>query len=251
MPGSGCEERVTRSEPRTYRDRLRAGGLVSFRICAKQTDMLVTAERSLEAEGNALMLEGRLLIERYIEENPLFATTLVPWGVDPLAPGIIAGMIWAASAAGVGPMAAVAGALAEHVGRGLLLHSGQVIVENGGDLYIKTERPVTVAVLAGDSPLSGRFGIRVPPEKTPLGVCSSSGRVGHSLSRGRAHAACILSPSAPLADAAATALGNLVSGARDLEKAAGSMAGIDGVTGGLVIAGGCMAAWGDVDLVEI
>lgn len=239
------------SEPRTYRNRLRAGGLVSFRICAGQTDILVRAERRLEKEAKALLLEGRLLVEGYIKENPAFSTTLVPWKADLLAPGIVLEMISASVAAGVGPMAAVAGALAEYVGRGLSSHSQRVIVENGGDIHIRTDRPVTVAVLAGDSPLSGRFGIKIFPEKTPLGVCSSSGRVGHSLSRGKAHAACVVSPSTSLADAAATALGNMVSEAGDLEKAADSVADIDGVAGGVVIAGGKMAVWGDVELVEL
>lgn len=239
------------SAPRTYRNRLRAGGLVSFRIFAGQTDILVRAERHLEKEANALLLEGRFRVEGYIEENPSFATTLVPWKADLVAPGIVAEMISASAAAGVGPMAAVAGALAEYVGRGLSSHSKRVIVENGGDIYIRTHRPVTVAVLAGDSPLSGRFGIKIFPEKTPLGVCSSSGRVGHSLSRGKAHAACVISRSTSLADAAATALGNMVSEAGDLERAAASMAEIDGVAGVVVIAGGKMAVWGDVELVEL
>lgn len=242
---------MTEPEPRTYRDRLRSAGLVSFRACSRQTDLLVRAERRLETEANALLLEGRFLVESYIDQNPSFATTLVPWKADLLAPAIVAEMISASAAAGVGPMAAVAGALAEYVGSGLSLHSRRVIVENGGDIYIRTDRPVTVAVLAGDSPLSGRFGIKVFPEKSPLGVCSSSGRVGHSLSRGKAHAACVVSPSAPLADAAATALGNMISGPGDLERAANAMAEIAGVTGGMVIAGEKMAVWGDLQLVAI
>jgi uncharacterized protein len=249
--GNSKREKMIKPEPRTYRNRLTAVGLTSFRVRVRQTDILVLAECNLETEAGSLVHAGRLQIENYIEHNPSFATNLVPWEVDSVAPALISAMISAAAAAGVGPMAAVAGALAEYVGRGLLHHSRQVIVENGGDIYIDAERSVTVAILAGDSPLSGRFGIRVPPEAMPIGVCTSSGRVGHSLSRGRAHAACVLSSSAALADAAATALGNLVSGGRDLERAAGSIAGIDGVSGGVIIAGERMAAWGDVELTAL
>ncbi|MFO8089735.1 MAG: UPF0280 family protein [Desulfatiglandaceae bacterium] len=242
---------MTQFSPENYRERIRGGGLECFRIRIRQTDLLVRAERKLEKEAAALVQEGRLQIEKYIERNPSFATTLEPWCADPTAPALIAEMISAGCRAGVGPMAAVAGAVAEYVGFGLLCHSGQVIVENGGDIYIKTDRPVTAAVLAGDSPLSGRVGIRILPDATPLGVCCSSGRVGHSLSRGRADAACIVSRSTALADAAATALGNLVSGPRDLKRAAESMSGFEGVAGGVIIAGSQMAAWGEIDLVSL
>jgi hypothetical protein len=237
--------------PDKYRERIRGGGLESFRIHIRQTDLLIRAERKLEKEASGLVQEGRLQIENYIKLNPSFATTLEPWLADPTAPELIAEMISAGRRAGVGPMAAVAGAVAEYVGLGLLCHSNRVIVENGGDIFIKTDRPVTAAVLAGDSPLSGRLGIRVPPGSTPVGVCCSSGRVGHSLSRGRADAACIVSRSTALADAAATALGNLVSGPRDIKRAAQSMSGFEGVAGGVIIAGSQMAAWGDIDLVSL
>jgi uncharacterized protein len=240
-----------RSGPETYRARIRGGGLESFRIRVQQTDLFVRAERNLENEAAALVHEGRLQIENYIGRNPSFATTLVPWPADTTAPALIGEMISAAVLAGVGPMAAVAGAMAEYVGRRLLPHSGQVIVENGGDIYIKIDRPVTVSVLAGDSPLSGRVGIRIPYGSAPLGVCCSSGRVGHSMSRGRADAACILSRSTALADAAATALGNLVSGPRDLKRAAEAMSGVEGIAGGVIITGAQMAAWGEIDLVSL
>jgi len=246
-PGGGMKT----SGAEAYRERIRGGGLESFRMRVRQTDLLVRAERNLKAEAASLIQEGRLQIENYIARNPSFATTLTPWSPDPTATALIAEMISAGRRAGVGPMAAVAGALAEYVGKGLLCHSGQVIVENGGDIFIKTDRPVTAAILAGDSPLSGRLGIRITPGSTPLGVCCSSGRVGHSLSRGRADAACIVSRSTALADAAATALGNLVSGPRDLKRAAEMMSGLEGISGGVIIAGSQMAAWGEVDLVSL
>jgi hypothetical protein len=242
---------MIQSGPEIYRERIRGGGLDSFRIRVRQTDLLVRADRNLETEAIALVQEGRLQIETYIARHPSFATTLEPWPPDPTAPALIAEMISAGRRAGVGPMAAVAGALAEYVGSGLLRHTGQVIVENGGDIYIKTDRPVSAAVLAGNSPLSGRVGIHILPGSTPIGVCCSSGRVGHSLSRGRADAACVVSRSTALADAAATALGNRVAGTRDLKRAAESMRGLDGITGGVVIAGSRMAAWGEIDLLSL
>ena len=113
-------------------------------------------------------------------------------------------MIRAGTVAGVGPMAAIAGAIAENVGRGLLEFADQVIVENGGDVFIKTRRPVTVGIYAGSSPLSMQIGMRLDSKKAPLAVCTSSGTLGHSLSLGRADAVCAVADSCALADAAAT-----------------------------------------------
>jgi len=94
-------------------------------------------------------------------------------------------MASAGEKAGVGPMAAVAGAIAEHVGIDLLGHTHEVVVENGGDVFFKTNGPVTIGIFAGNSPVSLGMGLRVYPGKKPLSVCTSSGTVGHSLSFGK------------------------------------------------------------------
>ena len=119
----------------------------------------------------------------------------------------MADMVKAGKNAGVGPMAAVAGAIAEHVGLGLLKSTNHVIVENGGDIFIKTDAPLTVGIFAGKSSLSLRIGIRLSGGPKPMAVCTSSGTVGHSLSLGRADAVCVAADSCAIADAAATAIG--------------------------------------------
>ena len=114
-------------------------------------------------------------------------------------------MIEAGQKAGVGPMAAVAGAIAECVGRELLAFSPEIIIENGGDIYLKCLKKRVVGIFAGKSPLTGKIGLEIDAKDTPLGVCTSSGTVSHSLSFGKADAAVAIAPSATLADAAATA----------------------------------------------
>src|SRR5690606_31347289 len=151
-------------------------------------------------------------------------------------------MARAGNLAGVGPMAAVAGAFAEIVGFALLEYAPEVLVENGGDLFVKASEPVSVSIYAGKSPLSGKLGLLIRPEQTPLGICTSPGTVGPSFSKGQADAAVALSPSGPLADAAATALGNLVQGPGDLEAAVEQARHINGVTGAVLICGDRMAA---------
>jgi ApbE superfamily uncharacterized protein (UPF0280 family) len=148
-------------------------------------------------------------------------------------------------------MAAVAGAIAEYVGNQLRALSPEVIVENGGDIYLSVQRDITVGIFAGSSPLSQRIGLRIRPETTPLGIGTSSGTVGHSLSFGKADAATVLAPSATLADAAATALGNMVSTKDDIAAALEKVHHIPGITGALIILGDALGAWGELDIVEL
>jgi ApbE superfamily uncharacterized protein (UPF0280 family) len=137
------------------------------------------------------------------------------------------------------------------VGQGLLAHSAEVIVENGGDVFLKTRQAATVAVFAGASPLSLAVGVRVGGRDRPCGVCTSSGTVGPSLSFGKADAVCVVSDSCALADAAATAIGNRVQSGRDIPGAVEFGRGIRGVAGLAVIVGDRLGAWGEVEIVPL
>ena len=237
---------------RKYRKNIKARGLVSFNAAVKETDLRISADRDLAGESMDLILECRHQLETYIRSHPDFLTALRPYPEDHYSPPLIKEMIQASRVAGVGPMASVAGAVASYVGRGLLSrYTEQVIVENGGDIFLKADRAVTVSLFAGKSVLSRKLGIKVPVEKMPLGICSSSGTVGHSLSMGRADMVCIVSCSALIADAAATAVGNRIITGDDLERAAGWAGGIEGISGGVVILDDKMAAWGDIELVSL
>jgi ApbE superfamily uncharacterized protein (UPF0280 family) len=238
---------------RVYRQEATGSRLASFSVAVKETDLWIAVSNSVFDPGMAARVEHlvwkkRHLLEAYLAEHPSFAETLEPCLVEANAPLILHKMVKAANMAGVGPMAAVAGALAEAVGLYLLDVSAEVIVENGGDIFIKTVEPVRVGIYAGRSPLSGRLALQVDPEKTPLGICTSSGTVGPSLSFGCADAAVVLSPSAPLADAVATAMGNLVQGPDDLESALEYALKIEGISGALLICGEKIAVRGDIEL---
>lgn len=235
----------------SYRKRVKAEGMVSFRVAVKETDLWVSADRDLAEETRDLILDSRHQLESYIRSNPEFLTTLQPYPEDDYAPPIVKEMIQVTRSASVGPMASVAGAVAQFVGKGLLELTDQVIVENGGDIFLKVDRRVTVSVFAGESPLSGRIGLVVHERQMPLGVCSSSGSVGHSLSTGAADVICLLSPSPVLADGAATAVGNRVKKSKDLERAAEWADEIGGIMGGVAIMDDRMATWGDVELVGL
>lgn len=148
-------------------------------------------------------------------------------------------------------MAAVAGAVAEWVGKAIAKRSRDVIVENGGDIFMRSSRVRKVGIFAGDSPLSNRVALEIRPEQTPLGICTSSGKVGPSLSFGKADAVVVLSPSVSLADAVATACGNLVQTTDDLERALKLASEIPGVSGILVIKDDRLAVWGSIKLLPM
>jgi ApbE superfamily uncharacterized protein (UPF0280 family) len=238
-------------QERKYRNLLLDQRLTSFQVQIKETDLYLRATRDLSENARQSVLRHRYHIERYILGHPDFLRSLIPVPPDEFAPPIVRRMIRAGQTAGVGPMAAVAGAMAEAVGEDLLKESPEVMVENGGDIFFACSRETRVGIFAGNSPLSLRVGLAVPAAGHPWGVCTSSGTVGPSLSFGRADAVCILSPSASLADAAATAVGNLVGTLGDLEKGLEKAKVIEGVTGAVIILGEKLAAWGEMELVEI
>jgi ApbE superfamily uncharacterized protein (UPF0280 family) len=242
---------MTEYKERMYRKWVNARDLVSFHVAVKETDLWISADKNLEKETRDLVLNQRYQLENYIGSHPDFLTTLKPYPKDPYAPPMVKEMIETTGELGVGPMASVAGAMAQYVGQGLLKWTDQVIIENGGDIFLKTNRSVTMSIFAGGSPLSGKIGLMIPQEKMPLGVCSSSATIGHSLSLGSTDIVCIMSPSAVLADGAATALGNRIRDKKDLERIADWADKIEGISGGLAIVKDKVGAWGEVELVRL
>ena len=234
-----------------YRERITAHDLISFPIMIKETDLLIFADTLCEEEAKHSVLHYRHHIEDYLHTHPHFLHSLIPLPLDEHAPPIIKEMMRAALVAQVGPMASVAGAIAEFVGKDLLHHTTQIVVENGGDIFLKVAKEFTVGIYAGTSPLSNTLGLKIPADSTPLGVCTSSGTVGHSLSFGKADAVTVIAHSTSLADAAATAIGNLVSEKRDIARGLERAQHIKGLRGALIIVADQFGAWGNIEVVSI
>ena len=195
-----------------------------------------------------LLLQCRRQLTEHIKKEPAFATSYTPLSPGPEDSPIIQRMKKAAAAASVGPMAAVAGAVAEELGSHYRGMNDDLIIENGGDLYLSLATDRKVLIYAGNSPLSNQLTLSVTALSTPLGICTSSGTVGHSHSQGNADAVVAVSPSTSLADAAATAVGNRVGSHVDIEKAIGYSQTIPGLSGVIIIAGSHVGFWGDVQL---
>ncbi|MBN2823417.1 MAG: UPF0280 family protein, partial [Coriobacteriia bacterium] len=202
-------------------------------------------------EAAAIVARSRGELETYIAAHPRFGASYVPVEVEPGAPEIVRSMAEGARATGVGPMAAVAGAIAQRVAEGLSKSSPEIIVENGGDIYVMGHRDRTIAVWAADSPFSGKLGLRLHGEALPRAVCTSSGKIGHSVSFGRSDTVTVLAADGALADAAATALANRVRQADDIDPAIAFGRAIEGVSGVLVTVGDRIGAWGAVELVSL
>ncbi|MGE5379569.1 MAG: UPF0280 family protein [Methylocystaceae bacterium] len=239
-----------------YRSWQRSAELAYFVARVKESDLAIAVDKIKEARLDLKQVEKQLIrlradIETYAELVPEFIAALSPLPLTNHAPEIVKRMLLAGQQAGVGPMAAVAGTVAEMVGEDLINQGFRnVIIENGGDLFLASETERTVAVFAGSSPFTGKVGIIIRGG-FPLGVCTSSGTVGPSLSFGQADASIIIAETAALADAAATAAGNLVKDVSRLETAVNFACSIPGVRGALMILGDKMAARGSVELVGL
>ena len=196
-----------------------------LRICCEEfgvvTEEIVAQRRTLDA---------------YIRRQPEFLTSFDPIDLLPGAPPVAERMAWAARLAGVGPMAAVAGAMAELAGRaGLAAGAPEAIIDNGGDIFIQAVEPVIIGLDAGTAKVGKQLAFLLEPEETPVSICSSSGKMGHSISLGLCDLATIVAKDAALADAAATAAGNLVKTVNDVDAALEQISKIDGIDGVMIV----------------
>jgi ApbE superfamily uncharacterized protein (UPF0280 family) len=196
-----------------------------FRICSSRFDA-VTAE----------IVRQRRILEDYIAHHPEFRDSFEPIDIGSDAPQIAQRMALAARLVGVGPMAAVAGAMAQAAAEAALnAGAKETIVENGGDIYLQAAGPVLVALGTGTTELADQLALSLEPQETPISICSSSGEMGHSMSLGNCDLATAVSKDAALADAAATRAANLVRTVDDVDPALQCIAAIKGIDGVLII----------------
>ena len=236
-------------EERTYRSLINKGNLTSYNVKIVESDLLISSDTNLSDIALKSLARHRHSVETYIKSHPDFLTSLLPLPEDDLAPPIIRDMIAKSKICGVGPMASVAGAVSEFVGYDLLNQTENLIIENGGDIFIKSENKLITSVYAGESALSYNVNFVVKPEETPLGICTSSATVGPSLSFGKADAVCVISKSATLADAAASAIGNKVKSKNDIKHALDFGTKIKGVSGIIIILGKELGVIGAVEFI--
>lgn len=213
----------------------------------KETIVTIMAREPGEIEAaKKAIREQRAYLEDFIGLDPFFQITLEPYDlrVDG-APAIVRHMTESSALFGIGPMATVAGAIAGYAVEAMMeMGATHAVVDNGGDICILNDHPLMVGIYAGGSPIRN-LAFEISPRKAPLGICTSSGTVGPSISFGWADSAVVVSGDVMLADAAATTLGNAVSAEAPLQQCFSAIdrAGIDGA---LIVRGTEMAMWRDL-----
>jgi ApbE superfamily uncharacterized protein (UPF0280 family) len=189
--------------------------MITERIRLDETNILLKTDL-IDHKLYNFILRQRMELISYIRRNREFLISFEPVEVED-APFIAKVMANAGKIADVGPMAAVAGTISEF-SMNFLVKSGAkyAIIENGGDIAIKSNKDVVMGLYAGTSSLSGQIGFKIKYEKTPMGICTSSGTVGHSISLGNADSVTVFADRASTADALATSIANEAKG--DLEQ---------------------------------
>lgn len=213
-----------------------------FRICCDRFEAVTTE-----------IIRRRLLLEDYIQRQPAFKDSLKPVKLLDDAPDAAQRMARAAFRVGVGPMAAVAGVMAQFAAEaGIAAGAEEAIVENGGDIYLQTTAPIVIGLYSGSTgilPVNygqddhttkkiNQLAFEIQPSDTPLSICSSSGKMGHSMSLGQCDLATVVAKDAALADAAATQAANLVNKLEDVEPALNRIVAIEGIDGVLIVKAG-------------
>jgi uncharacterized protein len=238
-------------EERFYRGITKPSDLLCYEVKFKETDLWCCTKTDLRNVIEDRVFSYRHQLDEYIQTRPVFKESLVPIEDDLFAPAIAKEMMSASGQVGVGPMATVAGAIAEFLGRDISLLTDEYIIENGGDISIRTLRERMILVYAKKSPFSQKIAIRIKGRDKPYGVCTSSATVGPSLSLGKADAVCIVADSALFADGLATCIGNSVKTKDDITMAIEIGKIFPNVIGILIIMGDNLGIWGDLEIIKV
>ncbi len=236
---------------RSYRSRFSNDERRWFCVKFLESDLWIGVDRgsysaSMEADTYAMLVELRRSMDAYLLMDPAYKAALTPYDAGLEAPDILKEMSRVSHKTGIGPMSAVAGAVAKRVAD--FLGTKEVIVENGGDIYAKVASDMDISVFAGQSPLSEKIGLHIPAADFPLGICTSSGTVGPSLSLGRADAVMIVCKDVLLADSYATAMANRIKTVDDLQPVIDSISEIPEILGAIAVKDDRMAITGRFEL---
>ena len=236
---------------RSYRSRFSNDERRWFCVKFLESDLWIGVDRgsyraSMEADTYAMLVDLRRQMDAYLLMDPQYKTALTPYNAGLEAPNILKEMSRVSHKTGIGPMSAVAGAVAKKVAE--FLGTKEVIVENGGDIYAQAASDMDISVFAGQSPLSEKIGLHIPAAEFPLGICTSSGTVGPSLSLGRADAVMIVCKDVLLADSYATAMANRIKTVNDLQSVIDRISDIPEILGAIAVKDDRMAITGCYEL---
>lgn len=211
-------------EPRLYRNKMNRDRFRFFNIINKETDLWIGVpvnEYNIDLHKfcESKVSLYRSCLEKYIKNDPQFRESMIPLPVKQDIPHVVGLMLSAASKACVGPMAAVAGAVCEMLGRDVTdtFNLSELIIENGGDIFADVRDELLVEFYAGENQNFMNIALSIPEKSGSLGICTSSGMFGHSLSYGKADSVTVVCKSATSADALATSICNKIQNKSDIK----------------------------------
>lgn len=225
--------------------------LSACEVAYRESDVLFLSDPPLDRKAiGAGIKKYYELIQSYVDQNPQFTTSLSPLNQDSIAPQIIQDMITGSSLSGIGPFSCVAGAICDYLGRELMSFCEELILENGGDLFLSIKNDKTLGVYLGEYARPSSLKVRIKKRPKPFGICSSSGKIGHSFSLGRADVVTVIARDAILADTFATAFCNKLKKKEDIKKIIKEGQKYPFIEGLILACDGTLGVWGDVELVE-
>ena len=234
---------------RYYRDWIKRDDLKKFSVSVKDSDLFILCDKDLKVQALNKLENIRTELEGYIVHNEIFGTILKPYPYLEGSPKIVKDMCTASALYDVGPMASVAGVFSKVVGEELLKYSDTVIVENGGDIFARSDKPIKFALYAGEGSLFSNIIFELNA-KDGVGICTSSATVGPSFSFGKADAVVAIADDAGIADAAATSIANKIRSADDIDRVLG-LEKEKGVLQALIACSGDkIGFWGEIEIVR-
>jgi len=233
-----------------YRSKVKSREKYKWKVVYKYSDILISSDSYIKDRVEKPLREIYKLLEFCIEKDPSFLKSLSPVRIKSYFPEIIKKMCEKSAIFNVGPMATVAGAVCEYLAANLNKYCSQLIIENGGDVYIKSKRDINVGVYLKNKYFKDRINLKIKRGNTPYGLCSSSGSFGHSLSLGKSDLVVVLAESTISADGAATAVANSISSHADISKAINHYKKVNDIEGILIVKDSKIGLWGSLELIE-
>lgn len=233
-----------------YRNQVKIKERYNFRVIFKHSDLLIKSNKNIKNKIELPLKEIYRKLEYCIENYPPFLKSLSPIKPKSYFPKIIKKMCEKSSIFGVGPMATVAGAVCEYCANYLLNYCSRLIIENGGDVFIKINRDIDVAVYLKNRYFKDKIRLKIKAKNIPCGLCSSSGSFGHSLSFGKSDLVVVMANSAITADGAATAIANKINSVADIQKSINYFKDLDeSIKGIVIVKEKKIGLWGNIELV--
>ena len=234
-----------------YRNKISAEGRYSFRLDYKYSDLFIICDRDISSELEEPVRGFYTDIETVISGRPVFEKSLVPLKARDHYSPVVKDMCRAGEVFNVGPMASIAGALCDHLAKSISRRCDFLMIENGGDVYIKSSSPLEVGIFTKNSYFKDKLTLLIGAGQTPCGICSSSGSFGHSLSLGKSDLVTVLSGNAIQADAAATAIANTIKCEEDIDAAIARFKKYSQIKGLIIIKNKRIGLWGQLQLAPV